>query len=120
MGAPEASSSMPDSSYARDTAGPETGGQSHVGTVGHEATGMIASARSDDGAAAIGPTSTYSTTRLTKGDLISSIVDPESTDPMTYQKPETSSLGQNSGVPEGSAQTAASRAFTGSQSHGGM
>ena len=119
MGVPDTSTATPNPSLARNTAGPDAGGQSHIGTVSPEAAGTTASAQGDDGAAAVGNTSIYSTTHLSKGDPTSSVIDPESTDPVTYQKPEATSHGRDTGVPDGSAQAAASKAFDGSKSSGG-
>jgi hypothetical protein len=85
---------------------PETGGDQHVDTVDRDTVGTS----TDQPGTAIGQTSTYSSTPLAKGDPTSSVIDPESKDPMTYQKPERASYGA-SGVPEGSATVAASKAF---------
>ena len=119
MGASETSANYPDPSLAKNTSGPEVGGQSHIGTTSPETAGTNDSIGGGDRTAAIGTTSTYSTTHLTKGDPTSSLIDIESADPVTYKKPETSSYGHNAGVPQGSAQTAASRAFKSSNTHGG-
>ena len=98
-----ASTTAPEPSAAQYTSGPEAGG-----------------ATSEQPAAAIGETSTYSSTPLASGDPTGSVVDPESSDPMTYQKPETSygGDGNKSGVPPGAASVAATKAFSRSTSEG--
>ncbi len=86
----------PNPSTGEHRSGPETGGIT------------------EQPSAAVGETSTYSSTPLPKGNSTGSVVDPESSDPMTYQKPETSygGDGNNSGVPPGAASLAATRAFS--------
>ena len=91
-----------DPTAAQATAGPEAGGAGHIGTVSSDSQGTSS--------AAIGQTSTYSTHHLGKGDPVGSVADTQSTDPVSYQRPETATIG-SAGVPPGSAQTAATRAF---------
>ena len=55
----------------------------------------------DTGRAAIGQTSTYGLHYLGSGEPTSSIVDPNSSDPTTYRKPETSHLGRDVGIGAG-------------------
>ena len=83
--------------------GLEGAGTSHVGTADSSQIGT-----GDDGSAAIGSTSTYSSHHLTKGDPTSGIIDHQSRDPTTFQTPEKSAV---LGVPSGAATTAASTAF---------
>lgn len=106
-------------SLARDTTGPEAGGQSHLGTVSSGATGTTAPGLGDDRVATAKSTLTYSMTRLPQGHPTSSIMDPDSIGLVTDKEPESPSHSHYAGVPEGSAQTAASRAFNSSKSHGG-
>ncbi|KPI35379.1 uncharacterized protein AB675_11671 [Cyphellophora attinorum] len=91
-----------DVAAAQGTTGPEAGGDQHVGTV--------SAGSQAPSTAAIGQTSTYSSHRLGKGDPTGSVADPQSTDPISYQKPETATIG-DAGVPEGSAQIAATKAL---------
>jgi hypothetical protein len=65
------------------------------------------------GHAAIGETSTYSSHPLATGDKTSSVVDPSSSDPTTFKKPETSSTG----VGPDAAEIAAQRAYGPSGGH---
>lgn len=101
---------------AKDTTGL---GSTTAGT-DPEATGTpsTSAATADDGTAAIGQTSTYSSTPLAKGDPTSSVVDPGSSDPTSYRKPEATYEG-GAGLPAGSATTAASLAFGNSQKQTG-
>ncbi|KAK5026782.1 hypothetical protein LTR13_009822 [Exophiala sideris] len=62
------------------------------------------------GTVAIGGTSTYRKHHLPKGDTVGSVIDPTSTDPTTYKMPEHT-YQANTGVPAGSAGTAATLAF---------
>ncbi|KIV96078.1 hypothetical protein PV10_03658 [Exophiala mesophila] len=66
----------------------------------------------NNGSIALGQTSTYSSFSLRKGDPVGSVVDHNSQDPTTYKMPEHSFGGASSGVPPGSAGTAASLAFS--------
>lgn len=97
-----------DPTTAQATRGPEVGGTEHVGTA--------------EPGTAIGQTSTYSTRHLAKGDPTPSVIDPESSDPTTFKKPESSLAGATSstetGLASNAAQLAASRAFTGSSQGG--
>ena len=99
-----------DITNARGTAGPEAGGSGHVSTASAISTGHsgMDSARDGSSSAAIGQTTTYSSTPLASGDPTGSVIDHGSRDPLTYKKPE-------SGVPSGSAAAAASQAW---HSHG--
>jgi hypothetical protein len=65
------------------------------------------------GQAAIGQTSTYSSHPLATGDKTSSVVDPSSSDPTTFKKPETS----NTGFGPDAAEIAAKRAYNHSSGH---
>lgn len=99
---------------AQATGGPEVGGGEHVGTVNPS---QLSQGGSDPPA---GQTTTYSTHHLTKGDPTPSVIDPESSDPTTFKKPEATAPATGSaGVPPNAAQVAASKAFSGS-AHGGM
>ena len=71
------------------------------------------------GRATIGQTSTYGSHYLGSGEPTSSIVDPNSSDPTTYRKPETSHLGRDVGVGVGAGVGAAS-AYDGSQEQPGV
>ena len=71
----------------------------------------------DTGRATIGQTSTYGSHYLGSGEPTSSIVDPNSSDPTTYRKPETSHLGQDVGVGAG---VGAASAYDGSQEQPGV
>ncbi|KAI1609502.1 hypothetical protein EDD36DRAFT_73137 [Exophiala viscosa] len=62
------------------------------------------------GTVAISETSTYRKHHLPKGDTVGSVIDPSSTDPTTYRMPEHT-YQANTGVPAGSAETAATLAF---------
>ncbi|RMZ75456.1 hypothetical protein DV738_g5472, partial [Chaetothyriales sp. CBS 135597] len=72
---------------SRDAAGSYAGGQSHLGNQ----TGI------DTPSAAVGSTSTYSTTHLRHGDPTASVVDNQSRDPLTYRKPEAYHTGASDG-----------------------
>jgi len=79
-------------------------------------------ANDESGTAAIGTTSTYSSQPLASGDPTGSVVDHQSTDPLTYKLPEagsrTSAATQASGstAPSNAASTAASLAWNKSKS----
>jgi hypothetical protein len=114
LGATAGSDSVPapatSTDNAQSTAGPEVGGDKHVGTMDPSSTGAFTQENPTSGA--VGETTTYSSTPLAKGDPTSSVIDTESTDPVTYQKPEhTYTGGNDTGVPEGAALLAASKAF---------
>lgn len=106
-----------DPTSAQATAGPEVGGNDHVGTVDRT---QLSQGSSEP---PVGQTTTYSTHHLAKGDPTPSVVDPGSSDPTTFRKPESTALGTGSttaaGVPPNAAQVAASKAFSGS-TRGGM
>lgn len=80
------------------TGGPGTGGTEHGTTT-----------EPSSGSAAIGETTTYSSQKLSPGDPISSVIDNQSDDPITYKKPESSRT--SGGVTSGAAQAAAGKAF---------
>lgn len=102
----------PSTSAAQYTTGPEAGGDQHVGTV--DPSNMPGTTQENPTSGAIGETSTYSSTPLARGDPTSSVIYSESTDPMTYQKPEHLYTGSgDTGVPEGAAAMAASKAYSG-------
>jgi hypothetical protein len=114
LGTTAGSDSAPAAATSTDNAqsatGPEAGGDKHVGTVDPSST--TAATEENPTSGAVGETTTYSSTPLAKGDPTSSVVDTESTDPVTYQKPEHTYTGGNeTGVPEGAAVAAASKAF---------
>jgi hypothetical protein len=71
----------------------------------------------DTGRATVGETSTYRSQYLGSGDPMSSTANPNSSDPTTYRKPETSHLGQDVGVGAGAGEagTGAASAYDGSQ-----
>jgi hypothetical protein len=69
------------------------------------------------GRAAIEQTSTYGSHYLGSGEPTSSIVDPNSSDPTTYRKPETSHLGRDVGVGAG---VGAASAYDGSREQPGV
>jgi hypothetical protein len=98
-GTPSTTAAAPDPSSAQLASGPEAAG-------------------ADERTAAIGHTSTYSSTPLAKGDPTSSMVDTESSDPTSYQKPEAT-YGGATGVPTGAANAAASTAFGNTQKQTG-
>ncbi|ETN46840.1 uncharacterized protein HMPREF1541_01029 [Cyphellophora europaea CBS 101466] len=102
-----------DPQAALSSTGPETSGGGHISTANPSGTSQ--------GATAIGQTSTYSTHHLSKGDPTPSVVDPQSSDPTSFKKPEASTgAGTGAGVPPNAAQVAASKAFTGSSHKEGM
>jgi hypothetical protein len=76
----------------------------------------------DTGRAAIGQTSTYGSHYLGSGEPTSSIADPNSSDPATYRKPETSHLGRDVGVGAGigAAGIGADSAYDGSREQPGV
>ena len=77
--------------------GPEALGHREEGN--HINTAAERETRGDEypgGQAAIGQTSTYSSHPLSSGDQTSSVVDPTSSDPNTFKKPETSTTGVSS------------------------
>lgn len=105
VGSADASVVPPPASKAAVTSGPETGGQSHIGTTSTTASTQPTADRStmaapapgnpsqaerlaEGGTAAIGETTTYSSRPLASGDPVGSVVDHESTDPLTYKMPE--------------------------------
>lgn len=168
VGSSDNSASLAPASQARATAGPEAGGQSHIGTTSASsatpahtdntattstsvpsdgsashrsgtATGTsfpplesskhgsdtattgksvtsTGAATDGSGTAAIGQTTTYSSRGLASGDPTSSVIDHESTDPLTYKFPEHGN-DSAAGVPPGSAAAAAATAWK-SQSQG--
>ena len=64
------------------------------------------------GSGPAGVTSTYSSTPLASGNPASSVINPSSSDPTTFKKPETSpGVGTGTGVGSGAALAAASTAF---------
>ena len=71
----------------------------------------------ETGRAAIGQTSTYGSHYLGSGEPTSSIADPNSSDPTTYRKPETSYLGRDVevGAGVGAAGIGAASAYDGSR-----
>jgi hypothetical protein len=69
------------------------------------------------GRAAIGQTSTYSSNYLGSGEPTSSVVDPSSSDPTTYRKPETSHPGRDVGIGAG---IGAASAYDGSRDYPGV
>jgi hypothetical protein len=71
----------------------------------------------DTGRATIGQASTYGSHYLGSGEPTSSIVDPNSSDPTTYRKPETSHLGRDVGVGAG---VGAASAYDGSREQPGV
>ena len=75
------------------------------------------SSRDDTGRAAIGQTSTYGSHYLGAGEPTSSIIDPSSSDPNTFRKPETSHLGRDVGIGAGvgAAGIGAASAYGGSR-----
>lgn len=104
----------PDPKAAQATGGPEQGGSDHVGTVNPS---QLSQSSSEP---PVGQTTTYSTHQLGKGDPTPSVVDPGSSDPTTFKKPEsTAPAAGSAGVPPNAAQAAASKAFSGS-ARGGM
>jgi len=78
--------------------------------------------RDDTGRAAIGQTSTYGSHYLGSGEPTSSIADPNSSDPTTYRKPETSYLGPDVEVGAGVGATGigAASAYDGSRDQPGV
>lgn len=74
------------------------------------------------GRAAIGSTSTYKSTYLGSGEPTSSVIDPMSSDPNTYRKPETSHLGRDAGIGAGvgAAGIGAASAYDGSRGQTGF
>jgi hypothetical protein len=76
----------------------------------------------NSGRAAIGQTSTYGSHYLGSGEPTSSIVDPNSSDPTTYSKPETSHLGRDVGIGAGvgAAGLGATSAYDGSRDQPGV
>ena len=101
-----------DPTAAQATAGPEVGGNDHVGTIDRT---QLSQGSSEP---PVGQTTTYSTHHLAKGDPTPSVVDPESSDPTSFRKPESTAPATGSitaaGVPPNAAQVAASKAFGGS------
>ena len=74
------------------------------------------------GRAAIGQTSTYGSHYLGAGEPTSSIIDPSSSDPNTFRKPETSHLGRDVGIGAGvgAAGIGATSAYGGSRDPPGV
>lgn len=89
--------------------------ENHMNTAAApEALGQIDDTAGDQtGQADVRQTSTYSSHPLSTGDKTSSVVDPSSSDPTTFQKPETSV----SGVGPDAAETAARKAYGASGDH---
>lgn len=125
VGASDNSASIPPASQAAATAGPEAGGQSHIGTTsatsataetsGHKPFPSTLRTEDGSGTAAIGQTTTYSSRPLASGDPTPSVIDHGSRDPLTYKFPEHGHEGISGGVPAGSAAAAATQAFKNTQ-----
>lgn len=115
VGSGDASAVPSLASKAAAASGPETGGQEHVGTapatsatqstadqstMASSAQGNLTQAerQAEGGTAAIGETTTYSSQPLATGDPVGSVVDHESTDPLTYKLPEHSRATESASV----------------------